>query len=123
MNAANGPLVLVVEDDDVIRDILEELLGFQGFRVITAIHGQQGLEKLQTGERPALVVLDLMMPVMNGWEMLAQMRKDERLTQLPVIVLSAGGQGQELLCDPCVRFLKKPLRMKDLLDQVTALIA
>jgi CheY-like chemotaxis protein len=110
--------VLIVEDDEVIRDVLQQLLQYQGYETLTANHGRDALEKLPNMAQPALLLMDLMMPVMNGWELLAELRRDPRWQQLPVIILSAGGEAQQLLEDPYVRFLKKPLRMNSLLQLV-----
>src|SRR4051812_44392217 len=100
--------VLIVEDDEVIREILEQLLQYQGYSVVTANHGKDVLEKLPTLSPPTLLLMDLMMPVMNGWELLKVLRQDPQWETLPVIIFSAGGGGQELLSDPYVRFIKKP---------------
>ena len=80
---------LVVEDDEDIRDLLSTLLTVLGFEVREASNGEIGLETLRTGWKPDLIVLDLMMPVMNGWAFRAEQRKIEGLREVPVIVLSA----------------------------------
>jgi CheY-like chemotaxis protein len=80
---------LVVEDDEDIRDLLSTLLTVLGFEVREASNGQVGLETLRTGWKPDLIVLDLMMPVMNGWAFRAEQRKIDGLREVPVIVLSA----------------------------------
>jgi CheY-like chemotaxis protein len=110
--------ILVVEDDEVIRETLSQLLEDHGYPVVTAQHGKEALERLEQLPFPCLMLMDLMMPVMNGWELLAAIRKDPRWSGLPVIVLSAGGEAHDLLSDAHVRFLKKPLRMVSLLDAV-----
>ena len=117
----NDRTVLIVEDDEVIRDVLQQLLQYQGYPTVTATHGKDALQKLSGMSPPALLVMDLMMPIMNGWELLEHIRKDARWDKLPVIILSAGGEAQKLLDDPHVRFLKKPLRMNSLLEHVKAL--
>lgn len=110
--------ILIVEDDEIIREALQQLLQYQGYEAHTAIHGKEALEKLPTLPQPALLLMDLMMPVMNGWELLGALRQDARWKALPVVILSAGGEAHELLSDPYVRFLKKPLRMNSLLQLV-----
>ena len=117
----NDKTVLIVEDDEVIRDVLQQLLQYQGYKTVTANHGKDALEKLDELECPALLLMDLMMPVMDGWELLANLRSNERFRRLPVIVLSAGAEGHELRDDPYARFLKKPLRMHSLLEMVQKL--
>ena len=80
---------LIVEDDEDIRDLLSTLLTVLGFEVREANNGQVGLDALRNGWKPDLIVLDLMMPVMNGWAFRAEQRKIEGLRDVPVIVLSA----------------------------------
>src|SRR5438093_8756946 len=80
---------LVVEDDDDIRDVVSMLLTVLGFDVREAANGQVALETLRGGWVPTLIVLDLMMPVMNGWAFRAEQRKIPGAANVPVIVLSA----------------------------------
>lgn len=112
----SGKTVLIVEDDEVIRDVLQQLLQYQGYTTLTANHGKDALQKLGEITCPALLLMDLMMPVMNGWELLKLLRQDTRWEKLPVIILSAGGEANQLLDDPYVRFSRKPIRMHSLLD-------
>lgn len=85
--ATLGDTVLVVEDDDALRRMLEQFLVFEGFRVLTAAHGAEALRSLN-GNTPALVVLDLALPWVNGLEVLAIMRTDPRLRDIPVLVVT-----------------------------------
>ena len=80
---------LVVEDDEDIRDLLSTLLTVLGFEVRAANNGAVGLDMLRAAWRPDLIVLDLMMPVMNGWAFRAEQRKIDGVRDVPVIVLSA----------------------------------
>ena len=80
---------LVVEDDDDIRDVVSMLLTVLGFDVREAANGQAALEVLRGGWIPTLIVLDLMMPVMNGWAFRAEQRRIKGAANVPVIVLSA----------------------------------
>lgn len=80
--------VLVVDDEFVIREVLMELLVWEGYTVVTATNGEEGLEQL-AGLRPALVLLDFMMPVMDGLDMLQRMRADAALRGIPVILMTA----------------------------------
>jgi CheY-like chemotaxis protein len=84
--------VLVVDDDDDARDVIAACLEEAGHTVEVASHGQEALERLRDGLRPALVVLDLMMPVMDGWTLLGRLSQDPTLSAIPVIVMSAGGE-------------------------------
>lgn len=84
----SGRLVLVVEDEPDMRDSLKALIESEGYVVATALDGKQAIELMSSAQVPGLVVLDLLLPEMTGWEFLAEMRKVERLSQIPVIVIS-----------------------------------
>ena len=81
--------VLVVDDEPLIAMALEAMLEDAGYGVATAANGRQGLQRLAEAPRPDLVLLDMMMPVMNGPAMLAAMAADPELRGIPVIVLSS----------------------------------
>jgi CheY-like chemotaxis protein len=81
--------ILVIEDDKDIRDMLALSLEVEGYQVTRAANGKEGLEVLRTAPNPFLILLDLMMPVMNGWEFLQAMRKDDALAGIPVVLVSA----------------------------------
>ncbi len=82
--------ILVIEDDDGIRQMLSEVLGDDGYRVHTVVHGQEALDYLdQTPALPRLILLDLMMPTMTGWEFRTVQRQLPRLQAIPVVILSA----------------------------------
>ena len=81
--------ILVVEDNDDIRDAISEALQLEGFSVETARNGQEGLAKLRKTSTPTLVLLDLMMPVMNGWEFLDAQKSDPTLREHRVVTISA----------------------------------
>ncbi|MDQ6650578.1 MAG: response regulator [Actinomycetota bacterium] len=87
MSEASGPLVLVVEDDPSVRGLLETLLGSEGYQVSTAADGVAGLVKASVN-RPAVVLLDLMMPDLGGGRVLEELRGDPLLSDVPVIVLT-----------------------------------
>src|SRR5678816_1869583 len=75
--------VLVVEDDEDVREVLRETLEDAGYPVICAKDGREGLELLRAEPRPCLVLLDLMMPVLSGWQFRAQQQQDPRLARSP----------------------------------------
>ncbi len=81
--------ILVVEDDPAIRSFLKLALEFEGYAVLAASHGREALELLARTERPCLILLDLMMPVMNGWEFAEALRQDARLADTPVALVTA----------------------------------
>ena len=81
--------VLIVEDDESVREALVDALGGEGYAAVAAENGQQALDLLQQGLLPCLVILDLMMPVMNGWTFLSSIRADRRFADLRVCIVSA----------------------------------
>jgi CheY-like chemotaxis protein len=85
------PRVLIVEDHDDSREMLEELLSEQGFLVESAVNGLQAWERLLRLPRPDVVLLDLMMPVMTGWEVMARVEQEPSLRGLPIVVVSGAG--------------------------------
>jgi CheY-like chemotaxis protein len=88
--------VLVVEDHADSRELLAEFLEALGYEVEVAEHGLQALERLRSAPPPAVMVLDLMMPVMSGWELMRYVREDPSLCSLPVVVVSGAGNAQPL---------------------------
>jgi CheY-like chemotaxis protein len=107
--------VLVVDDDADIRDALCELLVDEGYRAVAAANGQEALTYLSSGELPCVILLDLMMPVMDGWEFRRRQQGDPRLAQVPVVVITAAGKyGTSSIDAACV--LPKPLRLEHVLD-------
>jgi len=82
--------VLVVEDHRVIREGLVQALAYEGFVGIPAANGQEALDYLKSGGHASVIVLDLTMPVMNGWKFRQEQQDDPRLADIPTIVLSGG---------------------------------
>lgn len=107
--------VLVVDDDPDIRESLKDLLETEQMDVATACNGREALVWLETHPQPGVVLLDLMMPVMNGWELLWAMKERRRFASIPVVIVSAAiGDART----EGVRFLPKPIRSEDLLEIV-----
>lgn len=88
MSDENKKKILVVDDDDNLRLPLTDKLKIEGFEVLEAKNGEEGL-KIALAEQPDIVLLDIIMPVMNGWEMLAELRKDKLGEKIKVIMLTA----------------------------------
>lgn len=107
--------VLVIEDDDSIRESLDEFLTTEGYSVLVAENGQRGIEMLSAPltVKPSLILLDLTMPVMNGDEFLKAQKQDARWSSIPTVVLTAaGGREKPELANG---FVKKPIDLDDLL--------
>src|SRR5213075_2065863 len=83
--------VLIVDDDPPILSGLSEFLQGEGYNVAVAGDGRAALDQLRRGLRPSVIVLDLMMPVMDGWDFRHEQMKDAELRDIPVIVISATG--------------------------------
>ena len=112
--------ILVVEDNDDVREMMAVTLQLEGHEVSTAVNGQDALEKLRAGDRPCVILLDLMMPVMNGWEFQRALEKDVSLQEVPVIIVSAATAELVEKTDAAA-YLPKPLDMEELLDTVGGL--
>jgi CheY-like chemotaxis protein len=113
-----SPYVLVVEDDNDLRETLVDALSLEGFSAQGAEHGEAALRHLRSGAvPPCLILLDLMMPVMDGWTFRQRMLADPQLAQIPVVVMTAVGR-QGLPSPPAQRILHKPLHMDRLVQVV-----
>ncbi len=86
--------MLVVDDDDELRETVSELLELEGFEVRAARNGREALAYLRANPAPRAIVLDLMMPVMNGQEFRAEQLRDEALARIPVVLLTAAYDGR-----------------------------
>ncbi|MCC2667993.1 MAG: Sensory box histidine kinase/response regulator [Armatimonadetes bacterium] len=91
---SEGLLILIVEDNEVTATSLAQVFRWEGYRVQTAPNGEQALALLKSGERPAIILLDLMMPVMNGWELCRHLQADPDLASVPLVVLTGTDDGQ-----------------------------
>jgi CheY-like chemotaxis protein len=117
-DAAARPRVLVVEDDDDLRDALVELLSGRGFDVRPASDGKQGLDQLRSW-RPDLVVTDLGMPVLDGRSLRALQLEVPELASIPLIVVSGSAQQQEEAGRMrATAIVRKPFRAEELLSVV-----
>ncbi len=111
--------ILVIDDDEAIRQALVDTLEDEGYPVFAVADGQAALDRLRRGARPSLILLDLMMPVMDGWRFADELRKDPELARIPVVVLTADGRvrdkARELAADG---WIAKPVELEELLEVV-----
>jgi CheY-like chemotaxis protein len=112
------PLILVVDDDGAIRTSLGAMLEDEGYETALASDGRAALGLLRGGLRPTAILLDLMMPVMDGWDFRADQLRDPTLSDIPVIVLSAAGFSQQTIRDQLAGadFVRKPPHVAEILD-------
>ncbi|MFT3770120.1 MAG: response regulator [Minicystis sp.] len=112
--------ILVVDDDPDLREAMIDVLAGEGYHLVTAANGREALDLLAQGERPDVILLDLMMPVMNGHEMRAHQLADGAIADIPVVVMTAGALDDrvpELRAAAC---FKKPVALDDLLRVIEA---
>jgi signal transduction histidine kinase len=109
--------ILLVEDDFEVQAIVSQLLEVKGYEVSSAPDGRKALEKLRAGELPNLIILDLMMPVMDGWQFRVEQRRDPKLAEIPVVVLSADSSAKAAAVDAAA-FLRKPVQLSVLIDKI-----
>ena len=116
--------VLVVDDEIYIVHILDFSLGMEGYEVLTALDGEQAVEKAKA-ERPDLIVLDIMMPKLDGYETCKMLKADEATKNIPVILLSAKGRnvdqkiGFEVGADD---YITKPFSPRKLVERINAIL-
>jgi len=114
--------LLLVEDNEMNLDMLKRRLLRAGFEVITATDGEEGLHKVRS-ERPDLVLMDLSLPVLDGWEATRRIKADPELQKTPVIALTAHAMPEDLgkaIAAGCDDFDTKPVEMQQLLSKVRA---
>jgi CheY-like chemotaxis protein len=111
------PCILIIDDDRDLRETLGALLSDEGFAIEASWNGRTALDRLESGYRPDAIVLDLMMPVMDGLEFRALQRRQPALASIPVLGLTANPMpSADFVC------LRKPLRFETLIAAVRALI-
>jgi CheY-like chemotaxis protein len=115
--------VLIVEDNEMNRDMLSRRLERRGFEVVIAIDGAEGVAKSKT-ERPDIVLMDMSLPVMNGWEATRAIKADPATRAMPVIALTAhsmAGDREKAMEAGCDDYDVKPVELPRLLEKMAAL--
>ena len=110
--------VFIIEDDVDTREMLAKFLELEGYNVELASNGRQALDRLSGGTDACVILLDLMMPVMDGWEFRRHQAQDQRLKAIPTIVVSAAGRDR-MAQIPADAYLSKPVDMDELLSRVS----
>jgi CheY-like chemotaxis protein len=111
------PCVLIVEDDEDVREFMDLLLHSSGYETMTAANGLEALAKMRQ-RRPCVVLLDLAMPVMDGWTFRERQLQEPELASVPVVCVTAVYNPQEVVRRLHVRCLRKPVEFPSLLDEV-----
>jgi CheY-like chemotaxis protein len=121
VRAAVKPRILLVEDDPDVRSTLADILSLEGYDVEATDDGDSAMALLKDGDEPDVILLDLMMPRMNGWQFRALQETDPKLARIPVVVLSAQGsltheQTERL---HAAAFLRKPIEVPQLVEALS----
>lgn len=113
--------ILIVDDEPDLRETLKEIFEVSGFTAVTAGNGQEAFGLLEKGGAPCLVLLDLMMPVMNGWEFLNRLKSDrpQTFSRMPIIVMSAVADTTDVHRRYACEVMRKPLNIPHLLEMAS----
>ena len=117
--------ILIVDDDNDVRCALAEMLEEEGFAVEGAPNGRAALARLRSGTvHPAVILLDLMMPGMDGWDFRSEQMRDPQLAQVPVVIVSAAGFSRESIRTQFrpAAYVEKPIERSELLEVIRALV-
>lgn len=118
------PKILLVEDNEMNRDMLSRRLGKKGYAVVMALDGEQGLMMAKT-EKPELILMDLSLPTIDGWEATRRLKADEETRAIPVIALTAhamSGDRETALAAGADDYDTKPIELLRLLEKMEALL-
>jgi excisionase family DNA binding protein len=118
-----GPLILLVDDDERVRELVRVNLEFEGYRIREAASAEEGLAAIEDA-RPDLVLLDVMMPQVDGWEMLRQIQERHGVGAIPVVMFSGKTEGGETEAAQhgAQGFIGKPFDLQQLIDQTKQIV-
>ena len=118
------PKILLVEDNEMNRDILSRRLSRRGYVVVFAMDGQQGVE-MGRSEKPDIILMDMSLPVMDGWEATRRIKSDDAMRNVPVIGLTAhamSGDREKALKAGCDDYDTKPVELDRLIEKIERLL-
>lgn len=118
------PRILLVEDNEMNRDMLSRRLVRNGYEVVVAVDGQQGVD-MAASERPDLILMDMSLPIIDGWEAARQIKANDATRQIPVIALTAhamAGDREKAMEMGCDDYDTKPVELPRLLGKIVALL-
>jgi two-component system, cell cycle response regulator DivK len=119
------PKILLVEDNELNRDMLSRRLQRRGFEIVTAADGEKGIA-LAVSEMPDLILMDISLPGLNGWDATKQIRRNEATASIPIIALTAhamSGDREKTLEAGCDEYETKPVELEVLLSKIQALLS
>ena len=117
--------ILLVEDNEMNRDMLSRRLERRGYQVVQAVDGAQGVE-MARAEMPGLIIMDMSLPVLDGWEATRRIKSDEAIRGIPVIALTAhamSGDRERAIAAGCEDYDTKPIELPRLLGKIEALLS
>ena len=112
---APGKYILLIEDDELLRGAMKMVLEWEGYRVACAGDGGEALDYLRGGERPSLILLDIILPGMDGRQFREEQRRDPALAAVPVVVVSALDAAD---CPEAAAHVRKPFAPQELLEAI-----
>jgi CheY-like chemotaxis protein len=118
LSRASPTVVLVVDDEVEIREALRDVLEDAGYSVAEAAHGREALDYLAVNSTPHVILLDLFMPVMDGWELIKKLRTSPHTAAIPVIVVTASGPHWGY---PTEQVIRKPFEVREVLERIARL--
>jgi two-component system, chemotaxis family, chemotaxis protein CheY len=110
--------ILLIEDDEVVREAMAELLEMHGYGVVTAVDGEEALERLRNGLDPCLILLDIMMPRKDGWQFRREQLEEPLFEAIPTVAYSGDGTLERKAVVLGLPFYRKPVPPDTLLDVV-----
>lgn len=116
--------VLIVEDNEMNRDMLSRRLSRKGYEILFAFDGQQAID-VASSERPDIILMDLSLPILNGWEATKQIRAMDTISKIPIIALTAhamSGDRETAIEAGCDDYASKPIDLPVLLEKIEALL-
>jgi len=116
--------ILLVEDNDLNRDMLSRRLIKRGFTVLSAVNGKEGIDKA-ANEKPDLILMDLSLPIINGWDATREIKANKETSSIPIIALTAHAMAEDrkkALDAGCDEYDTKPIEFDGLLDKINRLL-
>ena len=116
--------ILLVEDNDLNRDMLSRRLIKRGFTVLSAVNGKEGIDKA-ANEKPDLILMDLSLPIINGWDATREIKANKETSNIPIIALTAHAMAEDrkkALDAGCDEYDTKPIEFDGLLDKINRLL-